>query len=108
MAKGFLLVHPYGRGSQGYYADGEADVWDVWRIVSERWRVDPERVYLAGFSMGGRRDVALVCLVPGVVRGGGGVFRLAAGGRGGQPAVHPDAFRAGRAGAVRAARAGDR
>ena len=53
LARGFLLVHPYGRGSQGYYGDGEADVQDVWRIVNERWRVDPERVYLAGFSMGG-------------------------------------------------------
>jgi predicted esterase len=53
LTKGFLLVHPYGRGSQGYAADGEKDVSDVWKIVNQRWRVDPDRVYLAGFSMGG-------------------------------------------------------
>lgn len=53
MKKGFIVVQPYGRGSQGYSADGESDVWDVWKIVNQRWRIDPERVYLAGFSMGG-------------------------------------------------------
>ena len=64
MKKGFIFVYPFGRGSQGYRHDGEADIWDVWKAVSARWRIDPDRVYLAGFSMGGSGTARLSAAHP--------------------------------------------
>ena len=64
MKKGFIFVYPFGRGSQGYRHDGEADVWAVWKAVNERWRIDPDRVYLAGFSMGGAGTARLSAAHP--------------------------------------------
>ena len=108
LGKGFLLVHPYGRGSQGYYGDGEADVWDVWRIVNERWRVDPERVYLAGFSMGGGGTSRLCACYPELFAAGAAYSGWPRAEQVDNLRYSPDALRAGRTGAVSAACAADR
>ncbi len=49
----FIVVGAYGRGDMGYRSMGEQDVLDVMDRVERIYRVDPDRVYLMGFSMGG-------------------------------------------------------
>jgi len=51
--KDCLVLSPHGRGWTDYMHTGEDDVRRVLRIVRERYNVDPNRVYLAGSSMGG-------------------------------------------------------
>ncbi len=49
-----LVVTPLGRGTNGWYTDeAEADVFEVWADVARRFALDPERVALTGYSMGG-------------------------------------------------------
>ncbi|RYG23193.1 hypothetical protein EON82_14780 [bacterium] len=50
--KGFH-VYPYGRGNSGYEDIGETDVWEALADVEATVRLDPDRYYLYGFSMGG-------------------------------------------------------
>lgn len=56
----FIIVAPHGRGQTGYRDFGERDVMEAMGEVKRRYRIDPERIYLMGHSMGG-----------------GGTFRLA-------------------------------
>ena len=53
--KGWLLASALGRGDWFYRGGtpGEADVLEVIADVSRRYRVDPDRIYLMGHSMGG-------------------------------------------------------
>lgn len=50
---GFIQLEVYGRGNNAYRWAGETDVWEA--IVASRTglQVDPARVVLRGFSMGG-------------------------------------------------------
>ncbi|MBN2340472.1 MAG: prolyl oligopeptidase family serine peptidase [Deltaproteobacteria bacterium] len=48
-----FVVAPMGFGSSGYYTLGERDVLDVIEIVKERYRIDEDRIYITGASMGG-------------------------------------------------------
>jgi poly(3-hydroxybutyrate) depolymerase len=48
-----LILHVFGRGNNAYRWAGEADVFEAIAAVSRRYRVDPRRVVLRGFSMGG-------------------------------------------------------
>jgi len=50
---GWLLASVDGRGSQNYDGPGEDDVLRVLAEVAAFGNVDPDRVYLEGFSMGG-------------------------------------------------------
>lgn len=51
---GAIVAMPLGRGEAGWYeGEAERDVFEVWRDVATHHPVDPERVYLAGMSMGG-------------------------------------------------------
>jgi hypothetical protein len=51
---GVLVVMPLARGEAGWYeGEAEKDVFEVWRDVASHYRVDPDRVYLTGMSMGG-------------------------------------------------------
>ena len=50
---GVLLVSPLGRGTTEYRGTGENDVLSVLVDVEEHYRIDPDRVYLMGQSMGG-------------------------------------------------------
>ncbi|MEY4940593.1 MAG: hypothetical protein RIQ93_2328 [Verrucomicrobiota bacterium] len=48
-----LMVCPLGRGTTEYRGIGENDVFCVLADMQKRYRVDPERIYLTGQSMGG-------------------------------------------------------
>jgi pimeloyl-ACP methyl ester carboxylesterase len=49
----YVVAAPNGRGDRYYSGEGEQDVLDVIDDVQRRCRVDPDRVYLTGHSMGG-------------------------------------------------------
>lgn len=48
-----LVLHPYGRYSNAFKFAGEVDVLEALADVQRRYRVDPERIAVRGFSMGG-------------------------------------------------------
>jgi predicted esterase len=50
---GVLLVSPRGRGTTEYRGIGENDIFCVLEDVRKRYRVDDDRIYLTGHSMGG-------------------------------------------------------
>lgn len=52
-ANGALLVSPLGRGVTEFRGIGENDILCVLDDVAKRYRVDRDRVYLTGHSMGG-------------------------------------------------------
>ncbi len=49
----YIVASPLARGDMGYQGIGEKDVLDVLADVKRRFRVDPDRVYLTGLSLGG-------------------------------------------------------
>ena len=51
--EGYLVASLRGRGDRFYTAAGDLDVVEVLRDVKRHYRVDPDRVYLMGHSMGG-------------------------------------------------------
>jgi predicted esterase len=50
---GAIVLHPFGRQCIGWKSAGEVDVLDAIESVKDRYRIDPDRVSLLGFSMGG-------------------------------------------------------
>lgn len=49
-----LVITPEGRGPDGFYHDvAGADTFEVWADVARRYRLDPPRTTIAGYSMGG-------------------------------------------------------
>ncbi|MCM8530154.1 MAG: prolyl oligopeptidase family serine peptidase [Lentisphaeraceae bacterium] len=48
-----ITVHPLGRQCIGYKSAGETDVLEVLKHVSEKYKIDENRIALMGFSMGG-------------------------------------------------------
>ena len=48
-----IVLHPFGRHCMGYKSAGEIDVLDAIKSVKSRYNIDPDRVVLMGFSMGG-------------------------------------------------------
>jgi pimeloyl-ACP methyl ester carboxylesterase len=50
---GYITVIPYGRGNTGWVLLGRNDVFHVVDEVRRSYRIDPDRVYVQGFSMGG-------------------------------------------------------
>ena len=51
--KGYLLASALGRGDYYYRGEGDLDVLEVIADVQKHYRVDPDRIYLMGHSMGG-------------------------------------------------------
>lgn len=49
-----LEVQPWGRGDTWYAALGDNDVVDVIDYMKQWYNIDPDRVYVMGWSMGGR------------------------------------------------------
>jgi len=52
-AENVITVHPFGRQCVGWKHAGEIDVLEVLAEVKKHYKVDADRVVLAGFSMGG-------------------------------------------------------
>lgn len=48
-----IIMTPYGRGNTGYREIGTNDVFTAVDAVEKEFRIDPDRVYLVGHSMGG-------------------------------------------------------
>ncbi|MBA3264646.1 MAG: hypothetical protein H0T69_19695 [Thermoleophilaceae bacterium] len=52
--QGRFYVTTLGRGPDGWYADeAEVDFFEVWADLARQFRLDPTRVALSGYSMGG-------------------------------------------------------
>jgi hypothetical protein len=62
--EGHLLAAPHGRGDWFYLGPGERDALDVIEEVKRLCRVDEDRVYLMGHSMGGWGAWHLGCTHP--------------------------------------------
>jgi pimeloyl-ACP methyl ester carboxylesterase len=50
---GAIVLHPFGRQCVGFKFAGETDITEAMMDVKVRYNVDPSRVVLIGFSMGG-------------------------------------------------------
>ena len=48
-----IVLHPFGRQCMGWKSAGEIDVFDAIAHVKTQYRIDPDRIVLMGFSMGG-------------------------------------------------------
>src|ERR1041385_2744648 len=49
----FIQLDVFGRGNVAYRWAGETDVFEAIESVKKRYNIDPERIALRGFSMGG-------------------------------------------------------
>jgi pimeloyl-ACP methyl ester carboxylesterase len=49
----YIQLDVYGRSNVSYRWAGETDVFEALRSVQERYKIDPKRIALRGFSMGG-------------------------------------------------------
>lgn len=63
-SEGHVVAAPHGRGDWFYLGPGESDVLDVIGEVKRLCRIDEERVYLMGHSMGGWGTWHLACTHP--------------------------------------------
>jgi hypothetical protein len=52
-SQGYIQVDVYGRSNVSYRWAGETDVFEAIRSVQEHYNIDPKRIVLRGFSMGG-------------------------------------------------------
>jgi hypothetical protein len=50
---GAIVLHAFGRQCVGYKSAGQVDVHEAVESVKSRYRIDPDRIVLIGFSMGG-------------------------------------------------------
>lgn len=49
----YIVVAPYARGTAGYQAIPEQDIFDMLADVKSKFSIDENRMYLTGLSMGG-------------------------------------------------------
>lgn len=49
----YIRVEAFGRGNNSFRFAGETDVFEAIASVRRRYNIDPDRILLAGFSMGG-------------------------------------------------------
>ena len=48
-----IVLHPFGRQCIGWKSAGEIDIFEAIAHVSQNYKIDPDRIALMGFSMGG-------------------------------------------------------
>jgi predicted esterase len=64
-ARNSIVFTPLGRGTDSWYLDSSlVDVLEAWRDVRRRFRADPDRTSLGGYSMGGYLSYRLGLLMP--------------------------------------------
>ena len=64
-ALGAVVATPLSRGPDGWYeAEALIDTLEVWSDVLHRFRIDPDRVYAGGYSMGGYGTYKLTTMMP--------------------------------------------
>ncbi|HVM41834.1 MAG TPA: prolyl oligopeptidase family serine peptidase, partial [Acidimicrobiia bacterium] len=62
---GAIVVTPLGRGPDGWYHDEAlVDTLEVWADALARFTIDPERILVGGYSMGGYGTYRLATLMP--------------------------------------------
>ncbi len=49
----FIVAFPFARGAVGYRGIAESDVYQMMTDVEAHYKIDPDRVFLTGISMGG-------------------------------------------------------
>ncbi|MHC4916699.1 MAG: carboxylesterase family protein, partial [Planctomycetota bacterium] len=69
---GCLLLKPYLRGMTWYMAWGESEMLDLLKAVRSEYSVDPDRIHVSGFSMGGCGTMKFLASYPDVFASGGG------------------------------------
>lgn len=62
----FIVAAPYARGTMGYGLFAESDVWAMLDDVKRRFKIDEDRVYLTGLSMGGGGTLSIALARPDV------------------------------------------
>lgn len=50
---GAIVLHAFGRQCVGFKSAGEIDVWEAASHAMSNYKIDPNRIVLMGFSMGG-------------------------------------------------------
>jgi pimeloyl-ACP methyl ester carboxylesterase len=63
-ARGYVVVAPFARSNTDFMAIGEWDVLQVLRLAQQRVKIDPDRVFLLGYSMGGSGVYTLAAHYP--------------------------------------------
>jgi pimeloyl-ACP methyl ester carboxylesterase len=64
VADACILLGPGARGDSNYEGIGEADLLEAIRYVGEKYRIDPDRVHLTGYGMGGAGALKLAARRP--------------------------------------------
>jgi dienelactone hydrolase len=64
-ARDNLVATPLGRGPDGWYRnEAEYDVFEMWNDLARHFTLDPDRVAISGYSMGGYGTYRLGMLYP--------------------------------------------
>ena len=62
---GAVVITPLGRGPDGWYEDqGLVDTLEVWADARRNYNLDPDRVLVGGYSMGGYGTYRLTTMMP--------------------------------------------
>lgn len=64
-----IVIRPFARYNVGYRDASETEIWEAIRDVSQRYRIDPNRIVLSGFSMGGGGAMRVGMRNPGQLAG---------------------------------------
>jgi len=69
-ARGYLAIAAFARSNTDFQSIGEWDTMHVLRLAGEKVKIDPDRVFLIGYSMGGAGVYTLAAHYPDVWAGG--------------------------------------
>ncbi len=69
-ARGYLVIAPFARSNTDFQSIGEWDTMHVLALAQQQVKVDPDRVFVIGYSMGGAGVYTLAAHYPDVWAGG--------------------------------------